>query len=404
MSTQRTLSIFGFIDAYGWRIANRYPILEGELSTRRPLETVFGYSSSCDPTILTGKMPNEHGHFTFYQYAPERSPFRGFQLLSLLPKQITSRGRLRHWLSRLVQHRLGYTGYFQLYNVPFDLLPLLDYSEKRDLYQPGGIINGTDTVFDQLRQRKIPFSLSNWRKSETENVTHLLQDLDQGEVEFAYLYLADLDSIMHREGTCSSSIRAKTQWYDARLREVLAAARRRYDKVQLHLFSDHGMTDVVQHVDLISQVEALGLSYGKDYAAIYDSTIARFYFLNQRAKSRICDLLATQSAGQMLSDDWLRAARVYFPDHAYGDLFFLFDPGVLCVPSFMGERGVAGMHGYDPQHEDSTACFASTEEFTQAPRRLTDLYGLMCDAFGKNEAVANDREANASATEGAPSA
>ena len=74
------LTLAVFIDAYGWRVAERHPLLQGELSERRPLETVFGYSSSCDPTILTGTMPREHGHFTFFRYAPDASPFKSLTM------------------------------------------------------------------------------------------------------------------------------------------------------------------------------------------------------------------------------------------------------------------------------------------------------------------------------------
>jgi hypothetical protein len=47
----------------------------------------------------------------------------------------------------------------------------------------------------------------------------------------------------------------------------------------------------------------------------------------------------------------------------------------------MGETRLAGMHGYDPLHEDSVAMFASNVA-TAAPTDLRDLYGLM-----KGEAV-----------------
>lgn len=377
MYSKDSLSLFVFIDAYGWRISNRYPILQDEIQTKLPLETVFGYSSSCDPTIISGKMPCDHGHFTFYQYTSKQSPFRCCSVLNYLPKSLTSRGRVRHWLSRLVQAKLGYTGYFQLYNVPFHLLPKLDYSEKHDIYQPGGLINGTNTIFDDLRREQIPFSLSDWRKPETENIARLMSDIDAGEINFAYLYLAELDGILHRDGTHSTSVAEKVSWYDTELRKVLDAAKRKYKTVTLHLFSDHGMTNVTQHFDLISQIESLGLTYGKDYAAIYDSTMARFYFHNQSAKQLVRYQLAEISEGHILSDEWLQSAGCYFPDHRYGELFFLLNPGVLCVPSFMGEKGIAGMHGYDPQHKDSKATFISTETHVEPPRRLDDLYDLM---------------------------
>jgi hypothetical protein len=45
-------------------------------SKKHPLQTVLGYTSTCIPTILTGKSPQEHGHFSFFYYDPHESPFR----------------------------------------------------------------------------------------------------------------------------------------------------------------------------------------------------------------------------------------------------------------------------------------------------------------------------------------
>jgi hypothetical protein len=45
----------------------------------------------------------------------------------------------------------------------------------------------------------------------------------------------------------------------------------------------------------------------------------------------------------------------------------------------MGERPVAGMHGFDPRDRDSLAFFGSSELLETPPRRLEDLFGLMWD-------------------------
>ena len=60
-----------------------------------------------------------------------------------------------------------------------------------------------------------------------------------------------------------------------------------------------------------------------------------------------------------------------------GELFFLLDPGVLMCPSFMNDRHMAGMHGYQPNDPDSVASFASSERMSETPRGLEDMYQLM---------------------------
>ncbi len=374
---QDTLTLFLFVDALGWELLQKHSFLDDALPYRRPLDTVFGYSSTCDPTILTGKAPRDHGHFSFFCYNPSESPFRLLRPLGWLPKTITSRGRVRHWISRLVKPLLGYTGYFQLYNVPFHVLPLFEYTEKRDLYQPGGINAGCSTIFDHLRDRRAPFFLSDWRRPEQENLAALDAALTKGEISFAYLYMAALDAILHREGTTGAGVQRHMAWYDAQIRRLLARAQARYTTVRLYLFSDHGMTDVTTVCDLMARIDALGLRFGHDYAAMYDSTMARFWFLNDAARTRIVRALEAEPLGHVLSDDELQRFGCDFPNTRYGDLFFLLKPGVLLCPSFMGQKPLAAMHGYDPGDQDSVAAFLSNVTPDPAPQGLADIYALM---------------------------
>jgi hypothetical protein len=372
-----------FIDALGWRLSRRYPFMPDELPFQKPLQTVFGYSSTCDPTILTGLAPRDHGHFSFFYYAPDRSPFKPLKALALLPDSVVGRGRVRHWISRIVGAAYGYTGYFQLYGIPFDRAHLFDYSEKRDLYEPGGILGGQPTVFDHLRATGVPFHRSDWRKGEAHNLQALSRDLDHGRIRFAWLYMAAMDAVLHADGTDAPSVAAKIRWYEDRVREVLKKARSRYDDVRLTVFSDHGMADVHEVSNLMAVVDALGLRFGHDYAAVFDSTMARFWFLRPGARERILDALDSEPSGRWLSDTDLAAWGVDFPDRKYGEAFFLLHPGVLLCPSHMGRFVLKGMHGYEPGHEDSVAWFASDRAPDRPPDGLADLAGLMNDAVDR---------------------
>ena len=386
-STQTTnsdndIALFVFIDAMGWRIFQNHQesFLADQLQLAQPLDTVLGYSCSCDPTILTGSLPQEHGHFSFFQFAPERSPFQSLGWLRWLPKWVASRGRVRRQLSKWLAHRLGYTGYFQLYNARFDRLPWLDYSEKRDLYEPNGILSGQPTIFDFLRRENIPFHVSDWRRSEQTNIDALKADLEAGQIRWGYLYLAGLDAILHRDGTEATTVADHIRWYDEQLRHVLATARRRYNRVRMYLFSDHGMTNVTSTSALMIDIEALAerhdLRFGRDYGAVYDSTMARFWFKTETARETITAGLAQRGDGRILTDQQLQGFGCLFADRQYGELFFLLEPGVLLCPSDMGERPLRGMHGYTPEHPDSAALIASTETLVP-PARLDGIYSMM---------------------------
>lgn len=375
----KKLALFIFVDALGWEILKSRTLLDDVLTYRSPLKSIFGYSSTCDPTIITGKLPREHRHFSFFYYAPEKSPFGLCKPLGVLPKSITRRGRVRRMMSRLIKRMYGYTGYFQIYNMPFDKIDLFDYSEKRDIYQPGGINGGQPTIFDHLRKNKIPFSLSDWRASEETNLATLRSEVQKGDIRFAYLYMASMDATLHAHGTASELVTQKIKWYEDQIRQLLDEAEKRYRDTHVYVFSDHGMTDIHDTCNLMARIASLGLEFGKDYAAVYDSTMARFWFLKENTRPQIEDALKEETKGHILTSEELRRFGCDFEDSMYGELFFLLDPGVLLLPSFMGEFKLAGMHGYTPEDKHTSASLLSNVVPKTVPERLDDLYQLMLD-------------------------
>jgi predicted AlkP superfamily pyrophosphatase or phosphodiesterase len=376
MPKSEKLSLFVFIDAFGWEILKTYPFLDSILVEKHPLQTVLGYTSTCIPTILTGKSPQEHGHFSFFYYDPHESPFRLCRLLSFLPNSLTKRGRVRRLLSRIIGRFYGYKGYFQIYNMPFRYLNLFDYSEKKDLFEKEAINNGFPTIFEDIWQKKIPFHRSNWRASEEQNIYDLKQTLTSGKIRAAYLHLAAMDGILHQFSYPAPQVEAKIRWYEQELQQLFEFAQEVYQEVRLFCFSDHGMTPVIEFCDLKTRIEKLGLVFGQDYVAVYDSTMARFWFLKEFARSIIVETLQKEPQGEILSTEQLKQFECNFSQQKYGDLFFLINPGVLICPSFMGETVLAGMHGYDPADKNSVAIFASNVSKTP-PKNLKALYSFI---------------------------
>ena len=80
-----SLDLFVFADALGWAQVQRRAFLADLFPHRAPCATVFGYSAACDPSILTGQLPEEHGHFSFFVYDPAHSPFRWAALPPTIP-------------------------------------------------------------------------------------------------------------------------------------------------------------------------------------------------------------------------------------------------------------------------------------------------------------------------------
>lgn len=373
-----SLDLFIFADALGWTQVQRRGFLADLFPHRAPCDTIFGYSASCDPSILTGKLPAEHGHFSFFVYDPARSPFRWAKFLAWLPQPLAAYHRVRNRVSRWVAARNGYTGYFQLYSVPFGRLPLLDYTEKRDIYLPGGINGGQRNIFEHWEKSGVPWTRSDWRAGDVRNVETLKTTLREGTVRLAYLFTAGLDAAMHAHTTDSPASDAAFAQLERWLREVHALASEHYEHVRLHLFSDHGMTDTTAVSPMRTDFENAGFVYGRDYAAVWDSTMARFWFPGgEAARARIVAWLSTRGEGYIVPDAKLQEWGCLFPDRRYGELFYLLRNGTIFAPSFMNRKRVPAMHGFDPAEPDSRACWLTTHPVDPAPQRINEIFGVM---------------------------
>ena len=374
----RRVAIAVFVDACGHGILGPRPWFLPSFEHRQRVTSLFGYSSACVPAILTGLLPNENDHWSAFYYAPASSPFRALRGLKALPAGLMNRGRVRALLSKAVARAYGFTGYFQIYNVPFDVLPLYDYAEKRDIFKPGGINRGA-SIFDKLSQQQIPYHASDWRRSEQENIASLRSSLATADTRFAFLYTASLDALMHDHTKESPKVDDKLRWYQEQIEDLRRCAEQHYDEVRIALFSDHGMATVEQVVDLMPAIEGTGLRFGEDYAAVYDSTMMRFWFLEPRSEALIRDALPDAAHGRWVSDEMLRSYGTYWPDGRFGDAVYALEPGTLLNPSHMGNTALAGMHGYRPDHPDSDSALIANFQPDRPVERITDLHGLMAD-------------------------
>jgi len=383
------LPLFVFIDACGWEIIRNDPFARALAPNRRRLESVFGYSSACVPSILSGAWPEQHRNWCYFVYDPKNSPFRMLRFFKWLPRSITSRRRFRRWLSKFLQGPLKFRGYFDLYNIPFEHISLFDFSEKKSPLKPGGMNRGGN-IFDFLEMRNIPYHVSNPAFTEMENLTNLIGEIRKETIDFAFVYWPELDGLLHMVGNKSAEVPAKLRIYEQRLEQLLSHANEHYEEVRLYIFSDHGMANCTEHVDLKAKIEALPLKFGKDYVAVYDSTMARFWFpaenesLEGRAPSSpsprdmITQCLSEVQQGRVVPDSELAQLRALFPDRYFGELIFLVKEGVLIVPSHMGERPITAMHGYHPEEPHSYAALLSNRfDIPAEVTAIPHVYDLM---------------------------
>ena len=377
MAQGNKVKVFVFIDALGWKQVEKYDFLRDLLPNRRKMEMQFGYSCTAIPTILTGKRPSEHGHLAFYDYAPSRSPFAAMRFVApfLRPRSFWRRGRVRNVLSRLVKKFYGFTGYFQLYGIPLERLPKMDYCEKTDLFAPGGLAP-VENLADVWRRQGLKWHISNWRLPEDENF-RIAEDLfRRGAVDRAFVYSAAFDALQHDNVERDNVLKPRVDGYAKRIRslhDALVASGRPFE---LTVFSDHGMTPLRGTANVPAALDGAGLKWGEDYASAIDSTMARFWWLKPGAEVRVRDALKG-FPGRWLAKDEMERHGIWRDDAKFGNAIFLADAGVQFVPSDMGVKPLNGMHGFDPADVDSFAAWLSTEPVPDGVTRVCDYFSVM---------------------------
>jgi len=293
-------------------------------------------------------------------------------------------------LTKFVKRHLNFRGYFDLYNIPFKYISLYDFTEKKSPLKPGGMNQGPN-IFDFLTRRHIPYFVSDPDITERQNLELLKEKLTEQTIDFAFMYWPGLDGLLHRVGNQSPEIPVKLREYERWIQELLDVAKYNYRDIHLYVFSDHGMANCDEFLDLRSRIEALPVKMEKDYAVVYDSTMARFWFHNEDARRKITEALQNIPQGRILPDEELDSMRALFADRYFGELIFLVKEGVLIVPSHMGERPIRAMHGYHPTDKHSyAALFTNQSELPAQVSAIPEIFSVMTleaeHAFAHNEA------------------
>lgn len=377
----RRVNLFVLIDAMGWELVARRPFLHEYLTHQQPVRTMLGFSSGIIPSILTGRTPAETGMWNLVFYNPQGSPFRRLRPVAPLLRALDNRIG-RRLLTELGRRVLGMGANFDVSVLP-QTLPWFDWAESRNIYSRGGV-PGQDNIFDLLAAHQVPHRIYSYKGhlSDAEILSRAARDVEQGSETFFFLYLCELDMFLHMHRHEPEKIAAKLDWYEQELSKVFAAACRRDTAADFHIFSDHGMTPVTRHCDLVAEVEGCGFRQPSDYLAVYDSTMARFWFFTDAARRQIAAHLVELDYARLLGEEELRGLGVFFPDHRYGELVVLLEPG--CIVAEGGFNGSGwrpqGMHGYHPDDPYAAAVYLSSRAPLRELASVKDIFSIMQEA------------------------
>jgi Type I phosphodiesterase / nucleotide pyrophosphatase len=376
-----SLHVFVLIDALGWEIIKDRSFLTTELPFRQPLKTVLGYSCGAIPTILTGLMPAQTGRWNLLYYDPQGSPFRWLRWFSFLPNWLLDNRYSRKVIKELGRRVLGMGPLFEC-GVSPRMLSRFNYVEKENIYATHGI-PGSVSIFDLLSDRNVPHRIYSYHSlSDAQILDNARSDIRSTNARFFFVYLSEMDNFLHTQRHDNRAVDQRLAWYDRQLRELFAVAVEEDSEVVFTIVSDHGMTPVHSHYDLVRRIDALGFKMPKHYIAVYDSTMARYWFFDDAVRRAIVNELERTTCGHIVADAELTNLGVFFPDRRYGELVFLLDPGWLFTNSDFNGGGwqPTGMHGYHPSDSHSDAIFLSNWRPAHTVHAIVDIFRCLDEA------------------------
>jgi len=331
-----------------------------ESGISRPLKTIWGFSGIA-ATIFSGAHPKKHGVWTQYA-SSESSIFKWIEPLSPILDKVDQRirnrkmkkgFRLAFLQSSRFLFRMSY--YPGVHEVPFKLLPKLDFSMRKNLYEPNAFIH-VPSLFDILRQNEINFSIMDYP----------LMGFDYGVVrkilrtkkfpKIIYVRLMDLDETTHKFGVHSKERIMKLRETDKHVKTITKYIERMGINPISVIFADHGFLDITKNVNILRTIRKTGLKEGKDFTVFLDSTMARFWG-DSSVLEKIQMFFSDIKDGRFLTQSDLDKYNLPTSTN-YGNLIYVVNPGVLISPNYyQGYSKVRSMHGYDPDIPEQKTIF-----------------------------------------------
>lgn len=303
-----------------------------------------------ETAMITGKYPDETGYFTWYRHSLKKSPFmwvRPFSFLSFLR---------RYWIYyplkvgiRKITSVITGEKYPDPAFIPLDILP---FFENLASTLPDNVPTlaslchaSKKTCFEQT----MVYDFVGSKRCE-EMVHPILKTINERRPYDLYIiHIGELDGLGHRYGPHPEKFRNYLKEVDYWLFRIFESIKAIGMNCNFIITSDHGMFDVKGVLDVESYLKESSLRVPEDCVYFLDSTMARFWFKNSRARRLIEDKLSRIPHGLILSESDKERLHINLGPDAYGELLFWVDKGYLIYPNFFQAFGLEktrGMHGY----------------------------------------------------------
>jgi hypothetical protein len=389
----------------------------------KKLKSTTGFTQRT--AVLTGSMGAASGMFTMYTFDRDGSPFRflenteksnGLNRSAHWVEKIPSVAGLRRFKRLTVQRQQQrdrvyrqwiqseakkYANHAPPAFIPIALLPYIGVSEDNGLVHLPGALE-QETVFDVFAREGIEYQFLMFPafNCEDEAVLQLFLSEARSSAKVILGQFSDSDLLIHHCGPSSGKRRSVIGEIDRRLREIACCYG---DDVIWVIIGDHGMTDVIEEVDVAGEMSVLekkaGVRHGQDYLLFLDSTMARFRWLTDKGRafvSNVAEAKLFQQKGTFV--DAAMAERYSIPvgDRRYGDAIWWANLGTLIFPDYFHDRYThnKGMHGYDSEHDDMKGFFLAfgprVLPKVVAEAHLVDVCASLCAAVGVKPPRSNE--------------
>lgn len=335
--------------------------------------------------LFSGILPEKSEIATKYVYNPEMSPFRWLPHMPL--NGISPRYKIiRHSLGILTKYINDF--YFPSVSwIPFKLLRFFDLPEDRYPIDSNNFLN-VPTLFKVLKAYNMNYSYNFIPniKNDKHGYNKTLHDIKR-KYDFISLQISGPDSLGHKFGPDSVEFSKNLVNFDKIIKNLVNNFLYLHKNGTIIILGDHGMSPVKGYINLINEVESMKIQIPKDMLYFIDSTMARFWFFNDKIKEKVLRMLIGLDEGEIIYDDD-RPKYGLQSKKLYGDIIYWLKPGYVFSPDFfqpVGLNDIKGMHGYrDTDERYSFAIMFNPIDFTPAKKDfgyLIDVFPTMCDVL-----------------------
>ena len=333
-----------FLDAFSSRYLSKAPFLNNltERGYYTRLKPTFALGKGLGTSIYTGTFRNTNKVWCDYVLSddPTSNP-KMFKYLIKLCDFIPSdkfNKYTRYFLYKFFNKEFGTPNI-----IPSDLLDFFKLKSRNEKIV---------TLFEHLKNNNMKSCVSGSSPSIFDpTVKSILKGIKE-ECDLSFIKFTSLDKLGHKYGPESNKVHERILDIDNILRNVVESES--MENTYFIFFSDHGMSPVFDNINLFDMLDKLPVKNPDDYIFFLHSTVACFWFKNNKAKTIINNALENVEFGSVLDRSKLEEVGIDKIGSEYGELIFALKRGYTFFPDFYRKKSAPkGMHGFAYQSYDT---------------------------------------------------